>query len=849
MRRSPLLALCLAIAACAPTPATRTAATSPRPATASQAPQASGKPVAAGALQHLQKPAGEVATLTGTIAVDSGYAVAAGGKIISNDGASALAAQGSLITNDGGSLLGSDGAAIATNDGANLVARGQGSLITNDGGSLITNDGGGLITNDGGSLITNDGGSIVAQGGGNIVAQGGGNYGLLATSGGGSVPAAGFWVGLFSLAKGKLLPVGQDEQGKQVYAVFSNMKGGFTLYVPAEEVGNVLVVASDARAKDRRLAVSAVTVKTATNGPVDEFTTQTVAYLRASLAPRLQEVLDSDFDLNAPAREPAVAFLQAKDATALPALRALLASGYQNLSYVRKARVWQALADAMIANQALDTIMIDSLIGAKSGASGGALAEVRRVLRAVQQKADERLAADPKHFDNQPYMRLANTMRRGGPEYRVLKSADVTDMLVHAFLSTHEEDVNFVAESVLLDLGVPTGDRAKLQAAGASFFLALATPLFEDPKVLDAMKAAVTDAVKTQLAAQQPGEPMAIPAAAAAPAPTVAVTTVAGGEKGFKDGKGAAAAFKEPGALALAADGTLYVSDNGNNALRKVAPDGTVSTLVGNVGLNPKGFKDGVGTAALMHGPEALAYDGKDTLYVADARNHCIRKVTNLAGPAQVSTYAGKGEASGSQDGAAADARFNNPVGLALAPDGTLYVADNGNGRLRAIGPTGQVTTVAGANPPATGDNPWAEIQALALAPDGTLFFTNALNAVMRYSQGVAYTYAGLSPGYLDSTFPTAQFRSPWGLATDAKGNVYVSEHDNNAIRKVYPAGHVVTLAGGKDAGFQDGGKDAKFTQPLGMVVDAAGTVYVADRANQRIRKIVVSGDQDAAHL
>lgn len=280
--------------------------------------------------------------------------------------------------------------------------------------------------------------------------------------------------------------------------------------------------------------------------------------------------------------------------------------------------------------------------------------------------------------------------------------------------------------------------------------------------------------------------------------PSGNVTTLAGnGVAGFVDGPGATAEFSMPCGVAVDALGNVFVADSWNAAIRKIDPDGRVTTLAGNGFFGSVDGPGGPTGPAEFMGPVDVAVDSHDNVYVADARANRIRKidpsgnVTTLAGNGVRGFADGTGGASGS-------AEFNLPYGVAVGAGGELYVADNGNERIRRIDTTGQVTTFAG---------------------NGT-------------------------PGRVDGTGGpngTAEFFGPSSVAVDRRGNVYVAEDPN--IVQIDPFGNVTTLAGTGHLGWVDGVGEpngvAAFNDPLGVAVDRLGEyVYVADFGNSRIRMV-----------
>jgi sugar lactone lactonase YvrE len=319
--------------------------------------------------------------------------------------------------------------------------------------------------------------------------------------------------------------------------------------------------------------------------------------------------------------------------------------------------------------------------------------------------------------------------------------------------------------------------------------------------------------------------------------PAGVVTTLAGSAtdySGSADGTGSAARFDNPSGVAVDGSGNVYVADSSNHTIRKIAPAGVVTTLAGTAGSY--GSADGTGSAARFYQPRGVAVDGSGNVYVADTGNHTIRKIT----PAGVVTTLDA-------------ARFYRPNGVAVDGSGNVYVADTDNHTIRKITPAGVETTLAGSSPgiaDGTGSAarfyyPWG----VAVDGSGNLYVADTYNHTIRKitPAGVVTTLAGTarSSGSADGTGSAAQFNQPAGVAVDGSGNVYVADTDNNTIRKITPAGVVTTLAGTATfyGGSADGtGSAARFYWPFGVAVDGSGNVYVADGANDTIRKITSAG-------
>jgi sugar lactone lactonase YvrE len=258
------------------------------------------------------------------------------------------------------------------------------------------------------------------------------------------------------------------------------------------------------------------------------------------------------------------------------------------------------------------------------------------------------------------------------------------------------------------------------------------------------------------------------------------MTTLAGGAEGDADGAGAAASFSTPSALAIDTQGNIYVADTGNNRIRKLAPDGTVSTVAGG---GASGFRDGPAHDAQFDAPVGVAVDTQGSVYVADTYNDRIRVIMPSG---EVKTLAGAGQP-GYAEGDAGSARFDTPCGIAVMPNGVIVVADTGNDRLRRVTPAGQVTSID------------------LKKPDQT----------------------------------PVELSSPVGLAATHDNFLYVTEQGRGRVWQIAPD-DTARLVAGAGSGFNDGdGQSARFNQPAGVAVDRAGALYVADAANYVVRKIV----------
>jgi sugar lactone lactonase YvrE len=269
-----------------------------------------------------------------------------------------------------------------------------------------------------------------------------------------------------------------------------------------------------------------------------------------------------------------------------------------------------------------------------------------------------------------------------------------------------------------------------------------------------------------------------------------------------------------------------------------------VSTLAGS---GAEGSVDGPGDKASFLRPQSVAVDASGNVYVADRYSNKIRKITQAG---VVSTLAGSGTV-GSADGVGAKASFNEPVGVAVDASGNVYVADYANSKIRMVTSAGVVSTFAGSGAQGSADGPPATASfnlptGVAVDTSGNLYVADFGNHKIRKvtPAGIVSTLAGSAvQGSIDGPGEKASFQRPQGVAVDASGNVYVADRHNNKIRKITPKGVVSTLAGSGAPGIAGGpGAKASFNEPVGVAVDASGNVYVADYASSRIRMVTSAG-------
>jgi RHS repeat-associated protein len=330
------------------------------------------------------------------------------------------------------------------------------------------------------------------------------------------------------------------------------------------------------------------------------------------------------------------------------------------------------------------------------------------------------------------------------------------------------------------------------------------------------------------------------------------ITTLAGNGvigTGGDGGAATAASLAAPHALAVGPDGSVFIVDAANQRVRRVTPDGVIHPFAGTgvPGYNGDGIP---ATSAQLFQPEGIALGPDGSVYIADGGNNRIRRVKP---DGFISTVAGTGvQGSDGDGGPATAARLWFPFGVALGPDGSLIVADTGNSRIRRVGPDGVITTVAG-NPDADvlGDGGPATAamltfpRSVALGADGSVYIADAFDYRVRRVRpdGIIVTFAGTGNAGSDGDGGVATLANltATGVAVGRDGSVFIVDSDSSKVRRVGANGIITTWAGNGSAGF--GGDDglaaaALLQEPAGVAVAPDGSVVIADNGNYRVRRV-----------
>jgi len=365
--------------------------------------------------------------------------------------------------------------------------------------------------------------------------------------------------------------------------------------------------------------------------------------------------------------------------------------------------------------------------------------------------------------------------------------------------------------------------------------------------------------VKIVLGITLTGLILAIPAPAHVSAAVQVKNEAGNGDLGFTDGSANEASFSFPYGLSMDKDGGIVIADSYSNTIRLYKND-QVTTIAGNVnntdanGLPAAGYKDGEVMKAQFNHPRGVAVDSKGNIFVSDSDNNCIRIITG----GKVYTLAG-GATAGYTDAKGKLAAFDLPSGIAIDQNDNLYVADTLNHLIRTISPRGEVTTLAGAASEDGGyldgaaDNArFNEPSDVAVDNEGTVYVLDSGNQMVRkIKDGMVTTIAGINSdrlsgtsyaagGYQNGSATQARFNFPMGIDVAEDGTIFIADTWNHRVRVIAADGSVGTLAGNGIPGLVDGYSDqAEFNGPTDVLY-RDGTLYISDQWNNCIRSVNV---------
>lgn len=352
------------------------------------------------------------------------------------------------------------------------------------------------------------------------------------------------------------------------------------------------------------------------------------------------------------------------------------------------------------------------------------------------------------------------------------------------------------------------------------------------------------------------------------------IVTAAGNGSAGSSGDGDSATdaeIKDPRGIAFDSDGNLYIADSGGNRVRKVDKDTGVITTVAGTGAQGFGGDGYEATSAQLAYPTGIAFDAQDNLYISDNGNNRVRRVD--ADDGIITTFAGNGvyvdyDLDVGDGLPAPSAELSSPRGLAFDADGNLYIAESGNNRIRRVDTLGVISTFAGTGiwgqGGYAGDGDLATLAKLNFPMDvafdaaGNLYIADSNNNRIRMvdkttrniSTVAGQGYFGWSP---DGTLAVdAYVGNPTGLAFDAGGNLFISDFGISRVLRIDTAGKLSTVAGNGGFGYSgDGGvaTAASLNFPMAVAVDGSGTMHVADASNNRIRRLASSNNANLSGL
>jgi len=333
------------------------------------------------------------------------------------------------------------------------------------------------------------------------------------------------------------------------------------------------------------------------------------------------------------------------------------------------------------------------------------------------------------------------------------------------------------------------------------------------------------------------------------------IATVAGNGLGQALGDGGSATLArliQPSDVAVDSAGNVFIADALNDRVRKVTPGGIITTIAGN-GTSGFSGDGGPATSAQLSAPNQVVLDGAGNLFIAEYKNGRVRKVSPNG---VITTVAGDGSFLFNGDGVLATAAGIGPVGIAIDAAGNLFIADWDNERIRKVGTDGRITTVAGTGIPGFSGDGGAAVSAQISSPicvdvdsAGNLYICDYDNARLRKvtPNGVITTHAGNGSFAFsgDGGPAVSAGLAPAGVAVDASGNVFIADYDNNRIRRVSAATITTVAGGGPEGAIGDGPATSAYVNgPSGIALDSSGNVFVAEGGSSRVRKVTFSQPQ-----